>query len=186
MEDGGDEDAYLAAGVGAAPSLPVAVVVRELSDGERVVEFLKSGSSDFGVIIPILENAFHDVKEGYEILSSFSTVYVLQFGRELESQIVRAWTQTTGTTTSLEVLGDGFLDDAEIGKLDDDLRQSVLDCIKRRPTITDVLHPMLNTATWAVPLVVELVSVLLCLLCCHDSYYGVPGHDEHQPGMVSH
>jgi hypothetical protein len=161
---GGDEDAFLAAGAGAAPPPPIFVVARELTNGERVVEFLKSGSPELEFIVPILAAAFHDVKEGYDILSSFSTVRVLQFGRELESLIVRAWAPTTGTAALSEIMGDGFLDPAEMDKLDDGLRESVLDCIKRRPTITDILHPMLNTATWAVPLIVELVSVLLCLL----------------------
>jgi len=155
---GGDEDAFLAAGAGAAPPPPIFVVARELTDGERVVEFLKSGSPELDLIIPILAAAFHEVKDGYDILSSFSTVRVLQFGRELESLIVRAWAPTTGTAAQSAIMGGGFLDPAEMTKLDEGLRNLVLDCIKRRPTITDILHPMLNTATWAVPLIVELVS----------------------------
>ena len=157
--DGGEEDAYLNAGAGAPPSAPMAVVARELSQGGVVVEFLKSGSPDLSFVTPILDAAFEGVKEGYDILKTFSTVRVLQFGKELETLITGLWAPTTGTKTSSAIIDDGFLVDAEADKLGDELRTSLNECIMRRSTITDIHHPMLTDVTWMTPLLVELVSV---------------------------
>lgn len=155
MADNGDEDDYLAV-VNARSSAPIAVVARELTPSEVVLDFLKSGSQNLSIITPILDAAFKGIR-GYGTFRMFSTPGVLKFGMDLEAAIVRNWSTITNTQASSPVMDDGFLVEAEMDKLPQALREAVTDCIQRRPMIKQVNHPMLGEITWMTPLVIEMV-----------------------------
>lgn len=188
----GDEDAHLAVVSVPPPPPPAAVLqveARELTPRESVLWFLRSNSSDLSVLAPILDKEFGDV-EGYGIIKSFSTVRVLQFGRDLERRIVSVWSSTTKTKSSSAIMDDSFLINVEQKKLDKEMRETVVDCIKRRPTITDILHPKLNDVTWMTPLLVEMVSPYLVFGIFSVIKCDIPaihaGHQDFRSGMVHH